>query len=269
MTRAEGAPERNRQRAWQEHPVRHDLMQPQGKEHLLMKHDTDLRGFLLNLVEIQERQVLSNVLEFAEQEHRGQLRKDGKTEYIRHPQRVSVRTARGREQDRDVPLLKIAIAVVHDTKEDSTKTPDAFERNYYATLGQDRFTEQVLEGAYILNKFDESGKPKPIKEYYDSITKAGLWDVKGFDRLDSFLGDIALMETDGQTPALLKKTRKSYSKLQDVFPYVQLHAPEIAKEILDAMIFGAIFLTAHPEQSEVKNLTRATVAETQIYQKAG
>lgn len=251
MQKLERVPE-TRHHAWKEHPVRRDLINVNGREHQLMSPETDLRGVLLNLVEVQERRVLANVLGFANQEHEGQKRKDDKTPYIRHPERVSIRIAQKEEQDGDIRLLKIAIAVVHDTREDSKKSHEAFEKDYYATVGRNRFTEQVLEGAYILNKYDETGKKKPDKEYYGGITKAGLWDIKGYDRLDSFIGDIALMETEGQTKDLLVRARKSYSKLQDVFPYVEKHAPEIAGELFNALAFGAIFLTAHKEMPTPK-----------------
>ena len=97
---------------------------------------------------------------FAEERHKDQFRRDGKTPYVEHPR--AVMAILRRELGVDDPEV-LAAALLHDTIEDT--------RTDYDDL-QERFGRRVAELVAVLTKDKRLPEPRRERAYFTRIARA-------------------------------------------------------------------------------------------------
>lgn len=122
---------------------------------------------------------------FAARAHRHQIRKDGATPYVSHVYRVALTVSQifGCHDE-----TVLAIALLHDTIEDTTTDYDDI---------QERFGQTVADGVAALTK--NMALPEPIREpAYDQQLAAAPWYVRLVKLADAFdnLCDVASLRPD-------------------------------------------------------------------------
>jgi len=115
--------------------------------------------------------IIKDAAKFAEQVHNGEFRRDGKTPYFIHVQRVAdlVESVGGSK-------TQIAIAYLHDSIENHP------ERSSLAKEIEDQFGKEVLEGVVFLTK----EKPQDYEKYVEHLkTNKEALLVKVCDMVDN------------------------------------------------------------------------------------
>lgn len=135
---------------------------------------------------------------FSARAHAGQLRKDGRTPYAAHPVRVAmtVREVFGCDDS-----ICIAVALLHDTIEDTTTDYDDLEK---------AFGREVAAGVAALTK--NSALPEAQREpAYDAQLASADWRpklVKLADQLDNY-HDRKALRPGGPIDRLMSKVRRA------------------------------------------------------------
>ena len=125
--------------------------------------------FLVNLMKLSEekRKRVMKALEFAEEAHKGQKRKNGKP-YIIHPIRIANKLIE-KGEDEEV----IISALLHDVVEDTEKTIEEIEKE---------FGKEVAEIVNVLTKKKDENKESYLMRV--SLNEKAK-EIKVFDALDN------------------------------------------------------------------------------------
>lgn len=159
--------------------------------------------------------VWQEAVSFAARAHRHQIRKDGRTPYFAHVCRVAFTVSHVFECRDD---LAVALALLHDTIEDTTTDYDDLE---------DRFGPDVARGVASLTK--NMALPEPEREAeYDARLARADWRVKLVklaDTYDNYCDALTL------PPELVEERRAdSRRKAERAIALAESHRP--AEEVL-------------------------------------
>lgn len=156
---------------------------------------------------------------FACRAHRHHLRKDGRTPYVSHCFRVAmtVRHVFGCEDE-----TALAIALLHDTIEDTTTDYDDLLAN---------FGPEVADGVAALTK--NKTLPEFVREEdYDRRLAQADWRVKVVKLADAYDNYCDQFDSPSQTPEQRRReaARKCRRAIRLASPHAE-HSPEIARAI--------------------------------------
>lgn len=126
-----------------------------------------------------DKEIIGRAIAFAQEKHRGQIRKDG-TPYIIHPLRVSEIVRKFKKSHRINEL--ISAAILHDTLEDTDTSFEELKSNFGELVAL-----IVFELTNDNNKIEKIGKSNYLSDKLSSSRLVSRWAlvIKLADRLDN------------------------------------------------------------------------------------
>jgi (p)ppGpp synthase/HD superfamily hydrolase len=154
-----------------------------------------------------KKDLIGKAIVFAQEKHRGQVRKDG-TPYIIHPLRVSEIVRKFKKSHSINEIM--AAAILHDTLEDTnTSIPELME-NFGELI-----TMMVIELTSEKNKIEAMGKVNYLSEKLSSSKIVSRWAlvIKLADRLDN-VSDLDTIDDNEFVEKIKRETEEILNYLE-------------------------------------------------------